>query len=70
MRVSIKAWCRDCFNMNVDGESIVENYYVPLGIGIGGGDAVNLDIDVETGKIIGWNPELIKNFIKMKNGDN
>ena len=28
--------------------------YVPEGIGIGGGDYVELDIDMETGQILNW----------------
>ena len=28
--------------------------YVPEGIGIGGGDFVELDIDTETGQILNW----------------
>jgi hypothetical protein len=30
--------------------------YVPEGIGIGGGDYVELDIDMETGQILNWKP--------------
>ena len=28
--------------------------YVPLGLGIGGGDDVELDIDIKTGQILNW----------------
>lgn len=31
--------------------------YVPENIGIGGGDYIEMDIDVQTGKILNW-PEL------------
>lgn len=30
--------------------------YVPEGIGIGGGDYVELDIDMKTGQILNWKP--------------
>jgi hypothetical protein len=30
--------------------------YVPEGIGIGGGDYVEMDIDMETGQILNWKP--------------
>lgn len=30
--------------------------YVPYGIGIGGGDYVELDIDMQTGQILNWKP--------------
>ena len=30
--------------------------YVPHNIGIGGGDYVELDIDMETGQILNWKP--------------
>jgi hypothetical protein len=30
--------------------------YVPRGLGIGGGDYVNLNIDLATGKILDWVP--------------
>lgn len=33
-----------------------EYSYVPEGIGIGGGDYVELDIDTETGQIQNWKP--------------
>ena len=36
----------------------IEGDYVPSDIGIGGGDAVQLSIDVDTGKVVGWNDEL------------
>ena len=30
--------------------------YVPEGLGIGGGDYVEMDIDTETGQILNWKP--------------
>lgn len=30
--------------------------YVPYNIGIGGGDYVELDIDMQTGQILNWKP--------------
>lgn len=38
--------------------------YVPSGIGIGFGDYLALEIDVETGCIIGWNKDAAKKFME------
>ncbi|MNR56307.1 hypothetical protein D3C85_1768540 [compost metagenome] len=37
--------------------------YVPYGFGIGGGDYLELAIDVETGKVVGWDPEKFKHGV-------
>lgn len=41
-----------------------EYAYVPEGIGIGGGDYVELDIDTETGQILNWKPVTDKQIIE------
>lgn len=37
--------------------------YVPRGIGIGGGDALQLTVDIETGRILNWDAEKVKAHI-------
>jgi hypothetical protein len=58
--LSVSGWCRDSFHMTYIGETIVEDHYVPYGMCIGGGDELAFDIDVETGKILNWDPEKVK----------
>lgn len=45
-----------------DGNEIVlaDGDYIPYGLGIGGGDYIELEIDIETGKIVGWDYEAFK----------
>lgn len=68
--LSIYAHSRDCNEFLVtDHEGNQFNLtdqtqgYVPRGIGIGGGDVVNLLIDIETGQILNWDAELAKSGI-------
>lgn len=63
--MAIFAKTRDAANVQVkdqDGQNIlhVDGDYVPYGFGIGGGDYLELTIDVETGTVIGWDPEKFK----------
>ena len=51
----LSAKCDDRFCMRVGGGDWREGY-VPHGIGIGGGDTINLTIDMATGKVSGWVP--------------
>ena len=56
------AKCSDCFTGNFYDENnhhVREiNGYVPWDFGIGGGDYVELDIDLTTGQILNWKPIL------------
>lgn len=56
--LSFTAKCSDLFGGNIytddDDTSIELEGYVPYNIGIGGGDYIEMKIDIETGKIIGW----------------
>jgi hypothetical protein len=53
MRVlKISGKCSDCFSMTMDGRYY--DGYVP-GF-LGGGDYIELDIDLDTGKILNWKP--------------
>ena len=67
----INSKCSDCFSMSISdtksGDYIVDDYdgYVPPGSGVGSGDYVELDIDVETGQILNWaNPLTNGDFIE------
>jgi len=54
----IQAKCSDCCVIElIDTEANItkENHgYVPRNLGIGGGDYVKLEVDIDSGKIIGW----------------
>lgn len=60
--LKIYAHSRDCNGVYVVDEAgnetaLADGDYVPYGIGIGGGDSVELEIDVASGLIVGWDPE-------------
>lgn len=62
MIINIGGHCQDRFTAsNSEGTFEYGPDYVPSIVGIGGGD--DIDIDVETGKIVNWNPERIKQWI-------
>lgn len=66
--ITIGAHARDCFWMGVKvTENVYFNYdgYVPNDMCIGGGDDVEMEIDVETGTIIGWDKEKVKAKLEM-----
>lgn len=52
--LSITAKCSDLCNVSFQG--IEHDGYVPENIGIGGGDYIELSIDIETGQIQDWKP--------------
>lgn len=58
MRIlSVSAKCSDlCFTSysDKDGKETESDGYVPRNIGIGGGDYVDIDIDMKTGQILNW----------------
>lgn len=64
--LSFMAHCRDCFVgtlLTKDGVPLDETQgYVPDNLGIGGGDSVQLTIDLETGTIVNWVPIIISQF--------
>lgn len=50
------------------GRLVVEHEgYVPDDICIGGGDDIDISIDIATGKIIDWDPEKITIFVSDEN---
>lgn len=65
--LTIYAHSRDCNDFIVtDAEgsefdlTAQTNNYVPRGLGVGGGDAVQLTIDIETGRVLNWDAEKVK----------
>ena len=67
--VSISAKCSDMFfaSINKDGEGQIGEYdgYVPKVFGPNGyGDYVELEVNVETGQIVGWDAQLAKKFVE------
>jgi hypothetical protein len=56
--LTIQAKCSDLCNVGYTNDKFEEfshDGYVPEGIGIGGGDYIEIEIDVETGKVRNWN---------------
>jgi len=43
--------------------------YVPHDIGIGGGDDVELEIDIDTGQIVGWSSEIRDAILSLQQHD-
>lgn len=69
--IVLMAKTRDACNVQVqdaDGDNLlhIDGDYVPYGFGIGGGDYLELTIDVETGKVVGWNPEAFKKALNER----
>lgn len=54
MIISLSAKCNDMCGIDAPGISI--DGYVPYGLGIGGGDYIDLQIDMATGKLVGFEP--------------
>jgi len=57
--LSITAKCSDlCNTFYTDAKKNehTSDSYVPENIGIGGGDYIELEIDMETGQILDWKP--------------
>jgi len=67
MRIlKISAKCSDlCWTEYTDskGQTTESDSYVPEDIGIGGGDYVDLEINMETGQILNWKPVSDKQVI-------
>lgn len=70
-KLSICAKTSDCcqFVLQLDEQKVEyeQNGYVPKDLGIGGGDYIELDIDLETGQILNWKKpteEAITRFIE------
>ncbi len=69
--LTVFAHCKDLCTVTLtsgQNETIVEyDGYVPRGLGIGGGDDVELTIDLNNGMIVGWkspSKKALRNFIR------
>lgn len=63
LKLRIVAKCDDRCNIEFpNGKSY--SGYVPRNIGVGGGDYLRLEIDCETGRVVGWS-QLIKETIEL-----
>lgn len=76
MKLSINAKCSDCFSASLydnDGNFLGDySDYVPRGLGIGGGDYVQMTINLDNGQIEHWNPvddEEVKQTLRIYNED-
>lgn len=57
--LTINAHCQDRFTASVTDDGKCMEYgpdYVPRELGIGGGDYLELRIDIDTGQILDWKP--------------
>lgn len=52
--MNVQAKCSDMCFIRYPGDKEHDGY-VPSNIGIGGGDYLDFEIDIDTGKIVGWN---------------
>lgn len=50
--LKVNAHCQDRCVVQIDGKE--RDGYVPKGLGIGSGDYISIEIDLETGQIVGW----------------
>lgn len=58
----IQAHCRDCCNIVLPNGKQILGYVPDLGFGCG--DDIELEIDFNTGKVVGW--ERIKELVEEK----
>lgn len=67
--LSIQAHSRDCnyivYQNKVTGLEAVSEGYVPSHLNLGGGDEVEIEIDVETGQILNWVPLTEDHILKI-----
>lgn len=60
--IVMSAWSRDCnswywYPAGQPGIEVVEGYVPDIGF-VGGGDELRICVDVATGQILNWNPEV------------
>lgn len=63
--ITVSGKCSDmCYFAvkDADGKVVYEQHdgYVPSGCGVGGGDYIEVQIDIETGQVVGWNTDRAK----------
>lgn len=63
--INVCAKCSDMCNIQYPNGNESDGY-VPDGIGIGGGDYIELKIDVETGQIQGWNEDTQRRIQRLQ----
>lgn len=67
--IKILGKCDDRFNMRFldtnQSELGIYEGYVPSWVGLGGGDYINLTIDVNTGQIVGWNEKIAREIREL-----
>jgi hypothetical protein len=67
MRLHFSAKSSDLNSISVDdddGKEIFDHQgYVPTGLGVGADDYVEFSVDVETGKIVGWDASKVRERI-------
>jgi hypothetical protein len=72
MLLVVSGKCSDlCFCTALDDDDKLmfdHDGYVPYGIGVGGGDYIELTIDVATGTIQGWNAKSVINVLQKLSG--
>lgn len=59
LKLKVSAKCSDlCWVEAADGDQFLgeRSDYVPEGLGIGGGDYIELEINAATGQILNWTP--------------
>lgn len=59
VKIRVQAKCSDMCGIYLIGDpnhqqNTVHDGYVPKELGIGGGDYISFEIDLETGQIVGW----------------
>jgi len=64
--IAVTAKCNDLCNINIFDDAVQiynSDDYVPEDLGIGGGDYIELLIEVKTGKICGWDADKVNKTI-------
>ena len=64
--ISFRGKCSDRFYLKFPNGKEYWGY-VPLEIGIGGSDYIELEIDIETGQIIGWQEAFANEILSLQN---
>lgn len=63
--MTVQAHCSDLCNITLPNGTEHDGY-VPEDIGIGGGDDVYIKIDINSGRIIGWNDKIRDKILAMR----
>lgn len=65
LRVHGKVSDMGTYNIADDDGNVTEyEGYVPYNLCIGGGDYIDLTIDIDTGQVLNWDPEKVKATLK------